>query len=556
MPLPLLLVALVACDGPTSGRACKGLVLVNEFVANPAGTDAGLEWIELYNPGGEDVDLSGWSFHVFKSEGSQSDTEALPDGTWIEAGGFLLVGGASVGAIDLPLETDLGSGKGGDGLALLDACGTTVDAVVYGGSNEDGAPDETGAASPTAAPLPGDDESLARCGDGRDSDTSGSDFFLRTADQVTPGASNACEPPALHTADEVIFVINEIMPDPAGADEGLEWIEIYNAGSTAAHLDAWTVAWHKSDPESPSGTATIPTGVAIPAGDVVLLGGVDVPGTDVTLDLDFGNGTSGDAVTLLDPEGTFEDAVIYGPPNDDGMLDEPGGAVATSLAEKPQDGEALARCPDGVDTDASAVDFFLLAAGAETPGAPNGDCGGSGRCDPADSVTVVINEFVPDPEGADTDREWVEIYNAGTSAADLSGWILEWYKGDPLAPSGDFTLPTDIVLEPRAFLVIAEPDAGVSSDIEAALDLGNGTSGDGLHLRDCVEDLADAVVYAPPNDDGILDESGYAATSVAENPDSGLSLGRTSDGVDTDRSGIDFCVLASPSAGSANGPCR
>ncbi len=558
--LPRLLVLLplaaaAGCGGGPADGECGGRVLVNEFVPNPAGSDAGLEWIELYNPGTQPIDVTGWRFEVFKSEGSRSDTDGLPEGTTIDPGGFLLVGGEAVAGTDVTLETDLGSGEGGDGLALVDACGTTVDAVVYGGTNEDGAPDEHGEASPTAAPRPGEDEGLARCGDGRDTDTSGSDFFLRTAGQVTPGGPNGCEPPSLSTAGEVTLVVNEVMPNPDGADGGLEWIEIHNAGGAEAHLDAWTIAWHKSDPETPSGTAVVPTGVRVPAGGVVLLGGEGVPGTDAVLDLDLGNGSAGDAIYLLDPEGTFEDGLVYGPPNDDGVLDEPGGAVATSLAEAPGDGEALARCPDGADTDASGVDFHRLGPGEETPGAPNGECGGSTGCDAADAVDVVINEFVSDPEGADTDREWIELHNAGAAPADLSGWLLEWYKSDPVSPSGDAELPADTVLAPGGFLVVAGSAAGVPADVTAALDLGNGTTGDGVHLRDCAGVLADAVVYSPPNDHGILDESGAAATSVAENPTSGASLGRSPDGADTDRSGEDFCVFAAPTAGGSNGAC-
>ena len=35
---------------------------------------------------------------------------------------------------------------------------------------------------------------------------------------------------------------------------------------------------------------------------------------------------------------------------------------------------------------------------------------------------VVINEIMYDAEGADSDREWVELYNNGDSEVDLTGW--------------------------------------------------------------------------------------------------------------------------------------
>lgn len=38
-------------------------IVINEIMYNPAGTDTGLEWIELYNRGAELVDLTGWDLY-------------------------------------------------------------------------------------------------------------------------------------------------------------------------------------------------------------------------------------------------------------------------------------------------------------------------------------------------------------------------------------------------------------------------------------------------------------------------------------------------------------
>src|SRR4051812_27298350 len=37
---------------------------------------------------------------------------------------------------------------------------------------------------------------------------------------------------------------------------------------------------------------------------------------------------------------------------------------------------------------------------------------------------VVINEVMYDLPGTDTGREWIEVYNGGSSSVDLSGWKL------------------------------------------------------------------------------------------------------------------------------------
>ena len=38
---------------------------------------------------------------------------------------------------------------------------------------------------------------------------------------------------------------------------------------------------------------------------------------------------------------------------------------------------------------------------------------------------VVINEIMYDLSGSDTDREWIEIYNKGTSSIDLAEWRFQ-----------------------------------------------------------------------------------------------------------------------------------
>jgi len=359
------------CSGETGDEPSDSAVRINEIVPNPAGDDAGGEWVELVNLGTEDQDISGFTLHVYRSESSTSDTESLPDGTVLPPGGLLVLGGERVPGRDLLVETSMGSGAGGDGLYLLDGRGRVVDAVVYGDFNEDGVTDETGQPATSLAPMPGDDEALARCAGATDTDRSGDDFLLGTP---TPGEPNGICPTYV-LADEATLDINEVMVNPEGADEGCEWIEIYNADPVDRSLDGWQISWYKGDYEEPSGQALLPQGLVVPAGGVILLAGASettcVGGAAAWIDLDLGNGSNGDA---LDHEGTFEDGVVYGPPNDDGMLDAPGGAVATSLAEKPMEGGALARCPDGFDTDDSATDFVALAPGDETPGALNRDC--------------------------------------------------------------------------------------------------------------------------------------------------------------------------------------
>ena len=43
--------------------------------------------------------------------------------------------------------------------------------------------------------------------------------------------------------------------------------------------------------------------------------------------------------------------------------------------------------------------------------------------------TVIISEFMPNPEGDDSENEWVELYNAGDKTIDISNWFLDNREG-------------------------------------------------------------------------------------------------------------------------------
>jgi len=76
-------------------QADAGAILINEVYAYSGGSD-GLdraEFIELYNPGGETVDLTGWVLTDISDDGEcrGSDLWAFPEGAEIAAGGYVVV---------------------------------------------------------------------------------------------------------------------------------------------------------------------------------------------------------------------------------------------------------------------------------------------------------------------------------------------------------------------------------------------------------------------------------------------------------------------------------
>ncbi|MBW1881827.1 MAG: hypothetical protein JRJ84_26010, partial [Deltaproteobacteria bacterium] len=92
----------------------------------------------------------------------------------------------------------------------------------------------------------------------------------------------------------------------------------------------------------------------------------NVAEADYFAEVSIGNGSSGDALSLLDCEGALVDTVVYGSNIDDEMLDESGEIAAP--ASNPGGNRALARLEDGVDNDDRA-DWFVDIS--PSPGATN-----------------------------------------------------------------------------------------------------------------------------------------------------------------------------------------
>jgi len=531
---------------PQCDAAQTGLV-INELVVNPAGSDttALTEYVELYNGGANALDLAGWSVQVATSAASWSTRLTLPTLT-LNPGEFALLGEPNV--LNATLTTDrldLPSGAGGDGVRLVDCAGAVVDTVVYGGLNDDGVIDDSGATALSVAPKPGDDQALARRADGVDTNLSGDDFWL--APTQSGGAPNPLAPVCVPNTGPGV-VINELLPDPYGSDATAqaEWVELYNNTDAAIDLAGWTLETATSG-ASFSIRASLPDGALIPAKSWLLLGEALVPGADLVVGpLSLPSGLGGDALRLVDCSGAVIDTVVYGDTNDDGLLDDTG-ALATTWAPKPATDCSVARQLDGVDTDDSGADLYALCS--PTPGVANPP---PPVCEPNPGA-IVINELLANPAGSDSAAmaEWVELFSGATSDLRLDGWQIA------TASSSDgytvrATFPPETTLRAGGLLVIGEPNAAVADVRAEKLFLGSGSHGDAVRLLDCRGDAVDTVAYGQDNEDGVVDDLGSAATSLAAAPTDDQSIARLENGVDSDLSGVDFTTSDSPTPGALN----
>jgi len=162
----------------------------------------------------------------------------------------------------------------------------------------------------------------------------------------------------------------------------------------------------------------------------------------------------------------------------------------------------------------------------------------------ASCASLVINEFLPDPEGSDGGREFVELFNTGSEFESLSGVSLQFANGATGAVwSNRWTGGEDLLLGPgQRYLIVDRNWLGdPAGQAEVYLGLQNGP--DAVRLVRG-EEVLDLVGY------GLLTDPAMMEDEPADTAP-GHSLARRPDGRDSGNNRADF-VLAQPTPGAPN----
>ncbi|MGK0360772.1 MAG: hypothetical protein ACI9U2_003086, partial [Bradymonadia bacterium] len=346
-------------------------VRINEALPNPDGSDRDREFVELVNGGAAAFDLQGWSLgdiqrpdrHVF------TDTVLAPGASLVVWAGLdpenpdtpRLVASSGQLALTNSAET----------LVLRDAEGIVVDQVKW-----------TGAPSGV---------SFNRSPDG----SAESEFawhdeisdLLQSPERRIDGT--------LWPGDPRI-VINELLPDPRGTDGGQEYVEIINQGTGIMALRDWTL----SDAQR---TRHVFTNTVLQPGEVAVIYDRgehdDVIGVELSSSGGLSLNNTGDTITLRDAQGDVVNRVTYG---------------------RASSGVAFNRAEDG-DGEADMVPHTAITLLETSPGRR---ADGDFWIDPPPRLQIVINEALPNPVGADSDAEFVELVNTGEGDVNLAGYTL------------------------------------------------------------------------------------------------------------------------------------
>lgn len=244
--------------------------------------------------------------------------------------------------------------------------------------------------------------------------------------------------PSVETALRRV-VLNEFL---ANSEGDTDWVELFNPNDTPVDL---TGVW-LSDQAAALNRYALPAGTIVPARGFLTL---------TQAQFGFGLRAEGEALFLTEPGRTFViDAYAFG--------------AQTR-------GASLGRFPDG------SADWYALQP--PSAGAPN---------QPRRLRSVLINELMYHAP-AGTQDDFIELWNAGPAAVDLSGWRFEGVA---------FTFPDGFALPAGGFVVLAEDPASAATTYglpETAWFRyrdGLSNAGERLSLLDADDVIVDTVAYA------------------------------------------------------------
>ncbi|HNU04654.1 MAG TPA: lamin tail domain-containing protein, partial [Anaerolineae bacterium] len=244
--------------------------------------------------------------------------------------------------------------------------------------------------------------------------------------------------------------LNEFMPHPISdwnddgvADQGDEYIELYNSNPFAVDLSGWILDGGESSGAQPY---TLPPGTVLSGQHHLVLFGHD---TGIELD------DHGGALRLLGPDGVEMESTSYAAVGDDvaySKTTDGGSQWTTGYPPSP----GATNLPPSPVTPTSTGTATATATSTPTPTAT------------AQAVVVSLNEFMPNPEHVDWNKdgilgdgndEYIELYNANDFAVDLSGWRVDDVANGGSTP---YTLPAGTTIPARGFLALWSRDTGIA----------------------------------------------------------------------------------------------
>ncbi len=411
------------------GKSCDDVRLViNEFQADNETTIADGQgdyddWVEIYNDSNIAADIGGY---YITDDFNIPDLNQIPSNrpfqTQIAPHGYGLIW-ADKDPEDGPLHIGFSLKADGERVGLVAFDGSTfIDSIVFGPQ--------------------GNDESYGRFPDAENNWTA---FGI-----PTPGAENFLsdlQELVISNDGDCVVVFNEIMYHHHVSDISLEWVELYNQMAIDIDLSGW---WITDGVKYKFGPGTVIHGgdyIVVASSPTHLQAETGYPDALGPYAGRLSNG--GERVRLRDNSGRVMDVVDY---NDGG--DWPTAPDGT--------GKTLAK----IDPDTATKPAANWAASSQNNGTPGADNGLTGLITiPTDTHVlnnIVINEIMYHHQPiwetditpfADSNEEWIELYNRSGSTVNITGWRLEGV--------GRFIFLTITPIPSHDYIIVAKDSAAL-----------------------------------------------------------------------------------------------
>lgn len=397
-------------EDPVPDLPSPGTVILSEIFPNPI--DEADEWVELFNGSDEEIPLAGWILADAVKE------YAFPDGTRIGGNGFLVIPRS---------ESGLALNNGSETVTLLMPNNTASDSYEY--------------------PKTVEESSWARNETGN----------FELTDIPTPGEANLFpiieEPYLAPLPPDGGIRINEVYPNPETKGEADEWIELVNISDADISLAAFILR-----DASKNGKYVFGDTVAIGAGNFLVL-----PRSETKISLNNSAETlrllwhdDETVIASLSYSRTVEGA-SYGYYRDDRYRFSekvtPGAENRFGKEPKIEDSDIpkkgyrdvpVAFSAEGNEKDMRYVWDFgdehksykrETTHRYEKTGAYHGSLTIRGEIEEVVKTFTIriekhprydlrITALFPNPDGRDTDFEWIRIENREKKSVDLTGWII------------------------------------------------------------------------------------------------------------------------------------
>lgn len=198
------------------------------------------------------------------------------------------------------------------------------------------------------------------------------------------------------------------------------------------------------------------------------------------------------------------------------------------------------------DVQDSGVPADVMDAGRDVT-----DSGPVGDADPGCTGPVVINEV--QHTGSSGSDEFIEIHNNGTCEVSLDGWRIAYLTGSATmssTPQDLFVFGPTHRLAPNSQLIVAGASFMPTGTFLRILS-GRGVSTPaGVALFDRTMTRVDSVVFGAVATTHPFGEPD--STMPAASPGTSRSIGRSPNGVDTNRNAMDFREFTTPTPGAPN----